>query len=214
MNEVGHESANSSMSSGRDLPLLQDVDSNNDGQSDHWLGSWDAVYRDVVLVDSSNTWITSYNLTHNDLSQSANYNELREMLVDLALAEDDFSPWHNSVNALDVNSDSAISARDALLIINEINSAGSRKLATLPPGETPEFYLDTTGDQFVSARDALLVINQLKAQSTASSGVAAVADTSSSEHGLSIDVEMDRARMIALQDLFDDDDSKKVSAKT
>lgn len=206
MNELGHESANAVMSSEGDLPMLQDVDDDNDGASDHWLNSWDAVYRDVVLVDNNNTWISSYNLTSNDLSETANYEELRDMLVDLAFEQNDESSWQNTDNALDVNGDLAVSARDALLVINEINLVGSRQLATLPPGETPTFYLDTTGDSFVSARDALLVINQLKEQNVDSAAVAAVADTSSSQPVTPVNLTVDASMKAALQGTFDDDD--------
>lgn len=67
--------------------------------------------------------------------------------------------WRNPVDHLDVNSDSRISAIDALLVINELNRLGSGQL---PPQKDPtQPYFNTTGDSRVSALDALWVINHL-----------------------------------------------------
>jgi hypothetical protein len=70
-------------------------------------------------------------------------------------------PWHNPIDALDVNDDGLLSPIDALLVINELNRVGAHLL--LPPtgGAAPPPYLDVTGDNFVSAADALWVINEL-----------------------------------------------------
>ena len=79
---------------------------------------------------------------------------------------------------MDVNQDNAVSARDALLVINELNLVGTRSLTDMPSNQKPDYYLDTTGDNFLSARDALLVINHLGKDNT---GAAAVAKTTSDE---------------------------------
>lgn len=66
-------------------------------------------------------------------------------------------PWQNSTNSLDVNNDTQVSPVDALLVINQLNGAGS-----LPPAPaTPPPYLDVNGDNQLSPVDALLVINFL-----------------------------------------------------
>lgn len=68
-------------------------------------------------------------------------------------------PWHNPINSLDTNSSGAVSALDALLVINYLNSGAPR---LIPQGSTPKLgYLDTNSDNAVSPIDALLVINEL-----------------------------------------------------
>ena len=81
INERGHELGNNSITSDRDLPWLQDIDSDEDGASDVFLNSWDFVYRDVVIIDANNEVVTTYNLTDNDLSDDGNYAELRDLFV-------------------------------------------------------------------------------------------------------------------------------------
>ena len=46
--------------------------------------SWEANYRDVIIVDSNNAHVTSYNLSINDLRVTANYDALTELLIDVA----------------------------------------------------------------------------------------------------------------------------------
>ena len=63
---------------------------------------------------------------------------------------------------MDVNADGFVSPIDALLIVNDLNFRGVRKLPNppMPPLEPPP-YLDVSGDGFVSPLDALLIINYL-----------------------------------------------------
>ena len=77
-------------------------------------------------------------------------------------------PWQNQANNLDVNADEAVSPIDALLVINELNAAGSRQLLPPPIAErpfSPPPYIDVNGDGSVSPADALAVINFLNAPS-------------------------------------------------
>lgn len=67
--------------------------------------------------------------------------------------------WQNPVNAFDVNDDGFASPIDALLVINELNQKGSRKLSATDDPFPP--YIDPSGDNFVSPIDALLVVNWL-----------------------------------------------------
>lgn len=65
------------------------------------------------------------------------------------------NPWQNSVNAHDVNGDGIITPLDALLVIIDLNTNGSR---SLQPSDSKSLYVDVSGDRFVSPLDALLVI--------------------------------------------------------
>jgi VCBS repeat-containing protein len=61
----------------------------------------------------------------------------------------------------DVNDDGAVSALDALLIINRIDRAdGATSIPVLPNDRGPNFY-DVNGNQQITAGDALVVINEL-----------------------------------------------------
>ena len=137
---------------------MQDIDSDDDGQSDVFLNSWDYVYRDVVILDENNEVITTYNLTDNNLGDPDNYAELRDLFVDAASVEQT-NPWRNAAEPLDVNNDSFISPLDALLVINELNNVGAHELGT-PTGEVT-LFLDTSDNGFVDPLDALLVLNHL-----------------------------------------------------
>ncbi|MGI8982732.1 MAG: dockerin type I domain-containing protein [Pirellulaceae bacterium] len=71
-----------------------------------------------------------------------------------------FGPWRNPDNGLDVNDDGFVSAIDALVGINYINTHD----ATLPlPPERPDGdnYYDVNNDGYATAGDVLLVINEL-----------------------------------------------------
>jgi hypothetical protein len=70
--------------------------------------------------------------------------------------------WQNVHYPLDVNSDTFVSAIDALLIINYLNAGHPSHPAGAPSG--PPFW-DVTGDGSIAPLDALLVINYLNRQS-------------------------------------------------
>jgi hypothetical protein len=174
MNAIGHESGNVTFTEGRSIPWLQDVDANADGESDNWLTSWPFEYRDVVIVDAANRVVTTYNVTVHNLKETANYEELRSLIIDAAEAEPEAS-WTNPDDPLDVNDDSVISAIDALLVLNEINSPqGARRLGSPASGSTPPPYVDVSQDGFVTAIDALLVINYINEHPVAAEPVAAL----------------------------------------
>ncbi|MFM7200547.1 MAG: hypothetical protein ACKO6N_07135 [Myxococcota bacterium] len=78
VNGVGYESGNASITSGRELPWLQDVSTQN-----VWV-SWAVVYRDVQILDENNQLAGVYNLTEHDLSQPASYEALKNILIELA----------------------------------------------------------------------------------------------------------------------------------
>ncbi len=68
------------------------------------------------------------------------------------------SPRHNATLAQDANQDGVVTARDALVIINDLSRNDSRILG---PSETIGFDVDVNNDGAVSGLDALLVINHL-----------------------------------------------------
>lgn len=68
--------------------------------------------------------------------------------------------WHNGSYPPDVNDDGVVAPLDALMIINDLNTRGSR---LLPLEQLPRVasYLDTNGDGYIAAVDAILAINEL-----------------------------------------------------
>ncbi|MEC9096608.1 MAG: redoxin domain-containing protein, partial [Planctomycetota bacterium] len=80
INLADRESGNASITAGVDLPWLQDVDSDADGNSDTWH-AWGAQLRDVMIVDEQNQLIETINLTLNDLAEPANYDSLKGKIV-------------------------------------------------------------------------------------------------------------------------------------
>lgn len=99
------------------------------------------------------------------------------MAVDLA------NPWHNNAFPADVDGDRTFAPRDALVIINSLNTAGARQLfnpAAVSTGgggvvgeaESPEFRYDVNNDGWVAPVDALRLINLLNGEGEADDLVA------------------------------------------
>jgi hypothetical protein len=78
--------------------------------------------------------------------------------LDTAPAPEPVYVYTNAQRAHDVNADGYVSPRDALLLINALNTAGARPLAGV---NLSAYYLDVTSDNYLSPLDALLVINVL-----------------------------------------------------
>jgi hypothetical protein len=74
VNQFNYASGNDSFTHGRDLPWLQEEEGDNVWET------WMVTYRDVIIVDSDGYPVDVYNLTEHDLSESATYNELRDLL--------------------------------------------------------------------------------------------------------------------------------------
>jgi hypothetical protein len=100
VNMADRESHNDVITDGRDLPWLQDVDDNDDGDSDAWM-AWGAQLRDVVLLDRANQKISTYNLTQNDLGETDNYDHLKELLVGAATAEGETDVYYQQDQELE-----------------------------------------------------------------------------------------------------------------
>lgn len=173
INEHGADSANNVATALNDLPFLQDVDQNNDGESDVWSDWWTGEgpydpsisWRDVHVVDADGERQDIYNLTSHDLGTQANYDALKEMIVSVATAKRVAqSPWQNRVEPLDTNNDGNVVPNDALRVINRINGIGAGELPAQLEGSS---YFDVTGDNFVTARDVLVIIQHLNRVSAA-----------------------------------------------
>ena len=78
INQIGYGAGNEAICTGRDIPWLQDVPG-----TDVWT-SWSVTYRDVIILDTDNVKVGTFNVTVNDLAISENYNTLQQMLVDAA----------------------------------------------------------------------------------------------------------------------------------
>ena len=84
-------------------------------------------------------------------------------LASAAVADTAAIPLHNPINGLDVDANSRIQARDALLVINVLLQPRPADMTATAFAESvrPSFYWDTTDDGHVTPRDALLVIHYL-----------------------------------------------------
>jgi len=86
------------------------------------------------------------------------------------------SPWQNFLRASDVNGDNAVTALDALLVLNELAVHAYSDPNTfqlddpLATGSFPGFYFDQNGSNTVTTLDALLILNELAATSADGEG--------------------------------------------
>jgi hypothetical protein len=55
-----------------------------DTSSDAIWSQWNAVWRDVIILDGDNQIVDVYNLTSFDLSNPTNYDTLRQLFIDAA----------------------------------------------------------------------------------------------------------------------------------
>ncbi|MCH2591075.1 MAG: peptidylprolyl isomerase, partial [Planctomycetales bacterium] len=120
VNEIGHESGNSQIIDGRDLPWLQDIDDNGDGASDTW-DSWDVTFRDVVITDAQNEKVAVYNLTNNDLAIPANFAELKQLLIESAS-----SPTDPSLELATISDQSLLSGSPLHVPLNGFDPSGGQ----------------------------------------------------------------------------------------
>jgi hypothetical protein len=74
VNKVGSEANAADMTLGRDLPLVQDT------AAAGVQAAWAAADGDVVIVNTSNVPLGTYNLIANDLANPANYEALKGLL--------------------------------------------------------------------------------------------------------------------------------------
>jgi hypothetical protein len=92
-------------------------------------------------------------------------------------------PWTNKELQLDVDGDSFVSAIDAVMIINLLNSNASGPLPWREPSTAAAPYYDVWPDNFLAPNDAVLVINYLNALRWPSPSALAVTTNSESKEG-------------------------------
>ncbi len=84
--------------------------------------------------------------------------------------------WHNEEMPADVDGDRAVVPRDALILINELNSGGSRLLSEPAEAEgeagSEWMYYDVNNDGYLTPLDAVQVINVLNAPVSEAEGEA------------------------------------------
>jgi len=78
INLAGLESSVPLESSFGPLPILQDT-----AEQNVWA-AWNATWRDVMILDSDNVHVDTYNLTPNDLADPVKYAELKSRLKAVA----------------------------------------------------------------------------------------------------------------------------------
>ncbi len=78
VNQAGHESGNLGACQGKDLPWLQEVP-----EQPVW-SLWSVNFRDVIILNEDNEAVGTYNLTDNNLGDTAKYNALKNMLINFA----------------------------------------------------------------------------------------------------------------------------------
>lgn len=86
---------------------------------------------------------------------------LRETIPATALSQPGNRPWQNPANPCDVNADGLVTPLDALLIIRELNRAGSHPLDVVPNPAVMFPYWDVLADGSVTPLDVLQVISFL-----------------------------------------------------
>ncbi|MFO0869760.1 MAG: dockerin type I domain-containing protein [Pirellulales bacterium] len=89
-------------------------------------------------------------------------------MVDFA-ARGGRSPWHNASRPWDVDGNGTVEPRDALLVVNDLNTFGARVLGS---GDLTPPYLDVNNDGQIGPIDALLIVNELNDASAAGEGPA------------------------------------------
>jgi len=80
------------------------------------------------------------------------------------MAIDGFNPFHNYDLPVDSNGDANVSAMDALVIINALNSQGAKSLSGDTPGDWGSRLPDVNRDGYLSPMDALGIINYLNGE--------------------------------------------------
>ena len=70
-------------------------------------------------------------------------------------------PWSNRIQPADVSNDGYVSPVDALMIINSLNTEGSRSLPQGQSSQAAQLFYDVNRDGYISPIDALQVINYL-----------------------------------------------------
>lgn len=81
INSKSASSGNGAMTDGRDIPWLQDTTG-----EDVW-GSWNATWRDLVIVNSCNEVVQVINITDHLLNLPSNYDMVKNALLAASAAD-------------------------------------------------------------------------------------------------------------------------------
>jgi hypothetical protein len=125
----------------------------------------------ALAEDGSFSYMPSTNFNREDsFTYRATDGLLTSDPVVVAITVQTIYPWHNGIEPLNVNDDgyfkgnefvNFITPLDALVVINELNRAGSHKLLVDRPRPLAPPFFDANRDGFVTPLDALWVINYL-----------------------------------------------------
>jgi subtilase family serine protease len=83
-------------------------------------------------------------------------------LTVVSVMDVDIWSWTNAMSPLDVDDDNFVSPLDVLVLVNDLNQYGSRRLA--PTVTKPYAYVDPDGDGSISPLDVLLIINHINSK--------------------------------------------------
>ena len=78
VNQADKESGNDLITAETDLPWLQD-----NVETNVWE-LWGVQYRDIILVDTEHYVVSVYNVSLNDLTKDQTYDELYQIITELA----------------------------------------------------------------------------------------------------------------------------------
>lgn len=169
INEAGQESGNDATTA--DLPVVQDVNTDGIAGSDTWT-AWNATWRDVTILNATNTVTAVFNLTTNNLAEPDNYAELKQLFVDALTANQ--RPTAPTGIDLVPEADSGGSSTDNLTNFNNSDAAHALRLSIsgVSNGATVNVFSGSTliGTATASGTTVTIVTN----------GTAALADGAAS----------------------------------
>ncbi len=139
VNQAGLDYGNETFTDGVDLPWLQDVDADGDGRSDAWA-AWDVLPRDVVILDADNRPVATYNLTTHDIAEAENYAALKQLITEVASAEQQTGTINGHVY-FDVNDNGQFDPAEA-----PIGGVSIELTGTTSTGETVQETITTQTD--------------------------------------------------------------------
>jgi len=158
INEAGQEGGNENTTA--DLPVVQDVNTDGVPGSDAWT-AWNATWRDVTILDATNTVTAVYNLTNNNLALPDKYAELKQLFVD-ALAANARPTAPTGIDLLP-ESDSGGSNSDNVTNFNNSDAAHALRLSIsgVSNGATVNVFAGSTliGSSVASGSTVTIVTN-------------------------------------------------------
>ena len=113
------------------------------------------VYRDgsIYLKDEA-----SLRHSRDSLQFRVTFADQSQMVMSIYVRSNS-SPWHNTIMSSDVDQDAAVTPLDVLLLINELNASGGRRLGVRQESDSTLFDVDADGS--LSPLDVLFVINEI-----------------------------------------------------